>query len=1034
MIVYVVLFKQKLPQRTSKKDKMEAKLAAHDEPEEPISSTPTRESLETYDQVDAAIRSAFDTGDHRAALRCWNSFKQFNRTALVHLPQVVESMQICKKDGPFIVKEIQALAKKFPDECDMTVINDLMASLGQRQDTQLMELLAGKLPSMGFKKDSQTYEAFISTYFTTRNFNDVHRLIEEMQSKQVPLTAKITVTLIKTALRTNDFNEALHYFRELKSCFTFVSDSGSQVPQHLVAQVVELACKEHHLSEFLPELEGMPLSEETLNAMLTECFRQKDIGMARSLDDLARASKESITDATRSLLIKALTADADRVRTIVEEILVREGQECTSECAFAVLGFCLKTSDFEMADKLLKHLQPRQPSVVIAFIRFYTESKQFAKACDLFEEFEQTEKGGLKMDARLERNLLHAAMQCGRTSLANRFLEAAPADVAKNITMIRNCASEGNLKGAMTVFNSLKASGVEMNSIIYNTVLDACVQCRDLKAAQAWMEQIKQSGMADVVSFNTLIKAHLLSNNINKAHELMEEMRKLDLQPNRVTFNELINAMVSAGRTARDIWHVVSEMKEAGIKTNHVTCSILLKSLNARSSEKDVMLTMELVDNMEEPMDEVLLSSVVEACVRIGKPDLLVEKLERLQGNTAVEINGSHTFGSLIKAYGHARDLEGVWRCWKDMRNRHVTPTSITVGCMVEAVVNNGDSEGAYELVQQMQNDEHCKVTVNSVIYCSLLKGFARDKKLERAWSVYQEMKQQNLELSIVACNTLVDACARVGRMDRVPQIMDDMRSHGIEPNLITYSTTMKGHCQAGDIQTALAMMEEMQRDTKLKPDEIMYNSLLDGCAQNSLVDEGLRLLEEMQSKGVCPSNFTLSVLVKMLSRARKPIDQSFNLVSEMSQKYRFKPNVHVYTNLIQACISNRQLPRAIETLEAMVKDQVQPDSRTYTIIVRACISQNKLDQAAALLRTALGVPGALPGLTSTRWAECSKLDHSLVNETLVGLATRGSSKNLASSLLEDLKLCKQKIRVDASTRQAVSSDASVPPWRMKKN
>merc|ERR1719321_1636521 len=106
--------------------------------------------------------------------------------------------------------------------------------------------------------------------------------------------------------------------------------------------------------------------------------------------------------------------------------------------------------------------------------------------------------------------------------------------------MIRSCASEGNLKGSMEAFELLKGSGAEMNSIIYNTVLDACVQCRNLRAAEAWMEQTKEAGMADVVSFNTLIKAHLQSGHFDRARRLMDEMRKQGLQPNRVTFNELI--------------------------------------------------------------------------------------------------------------------------------------------------------------------------------------------------------------------------------------------------------------------------------------------------------------------------------------------------------------------------------------------------------------------------------------------------------------------------------------------------------------
>merc|ERR1719230_1320645 len=106
-------------------------------------------------------------------------------------------------------------------------------------------------------------------------------------------------------------------------------------------------------------------------------------------------------------------------------------------------------------------------------------------------------------------------------------------------------------------------------------------------------------------------------------------MREMGLHPNRVTYNELINAMITSQAAREDIWHVVTEMKDAGIKISQVTCSILLKALNARSSERDVLLVMELIDAMEEPMDEVLLSSVVEACVRIGKADLLEAKLQK---------------------------------------------------------------------------------------------------------------------------------------------------------------------------------------------------------------------------------------------------------------------------------------------------------------------------------------------------------------------------------------------------------------------
>merc|ERR1719214_124238 len=107
---------------------------------------------------------------------------------------------------------------------------------------------------------------------------------------------------------------------------------------------------------------------------------------------------------------------------------------------------------------------------------------------------------------------------------------------------------------------------------------------------------------------------------------------------------------------------------------------------------------------------------------------------------------------------------------------------------MVEAMVNNGDTEGAYDLVQQIQEDPQCQDVINSVIYCSLLKGFTREKKIDRVWTAYEEMKDRNIELSTIMYNTLIDACARCSRMDYLPKILESMQAHGVKANVITYS------------------------------------------------------------------------------------------------------------------------------------------------------------------------------------------------------------------------------------------------------
>merc|ERR1719395_351648 len=170
-------------------------------------------------------------------------------------------------------------------------------------------------------------------------------------------------------------------------------------------------------------------------------------------------------------------------------------------------------------------------------------------------------------------------------------------------------------------------------------------------------------------------------------------------------------------------------MKRAGVSPNSVTCSVLLKALTEHSHATDVSSTMELLEQTEEPMDEVLFSSVVEACIRTRRLDLLSEMMRRYAKQGGLLALTAPTYGSMIKAYGQARDVERLWELWNEMTQREVRPTAITLGCMVDALVKNGCVEDAWQLVKTLVKDENMCSLVNTVIYSTILKGFAMSKQ-----------------------------------------------------------------------------------------------------------------------------------------------------------------------------------------------------------------------------------------------------------------------------------------------------------------
>jgi pentatricopeptide repeat protein len=238
------------------------------------------------------------------------------------------------------------------------------------------------------------------------------------------------------------------------------------------------------------------------------------------------------------------------------------------------------------------------------------------------------------------------------------------------------------------------------------------------------------------------------------------------------------------------------------------------------------------------------------------------------------------------------------------------------------------------------------------------LKGFAVLRRIDQVFVVYKEMRSKGIPCNTITYNTMLDACAKCCAMSRASELLEDMKESCVEPDIITYSTIVKGYCLEGDVDRAFCVLEDMKGDEKLAPDEIMYNSILDGCAKQHRIEDALKVLEEMKSTGVVPSNYTLSILVKLLGHARR-LNQAFKMVEELSTQHGFRPNVQVYTCLVQACVLNRRLEKAIALHDTMIADAgCRTDEKFYAVLTRGCLQLHQPLKAVEVVRAAYQLPG----------------------------------------------------------------------------
>merc|ERR1719152_1120248 len=260
----------------------------------------------------------------------------------------------------------------------------------------------------------------------------------------------------------------------------------------------------------------------------------------------------------------------------------------------------------------------------------------------------------------------------------------------------------------------------------------------------------------------------------------------------------------------------------------------------------------------------------------------------------------------------------------------------------------------------------------------------------------------------------MIDANARSGRMDRAEALFREMDA----PDVVTYSTLVKGYCLSGDIDRGYQVLNEMVANGKHEPDEILYNSLLDGCAKQHRVDDALALVEDMHKNHVRPSNFTLSILVKLLGRSRR-LNQAFQTVEDTCKRFDLQANIHVYTCLLYACFQNRQLPRALKLHDSMITEAgVEPDAKTYAVLARGCVQNGSLDKAANVVRAAYRL--SPQGMVMPHYAP--GIEARALEEVMAALSTSPNAENLAVPLLADLKALGVHVERDVYARAVQTS------------
>ncbi|KDP29059.1 hypothetical protein JCGZ_16448 [Jatropha curcas] len=311
-------------------------------------------------------------------------------------------------------------------------------------------------------------------------------------------------------------------------------------------------------------------------------------------------------------------------------------------------------------------------------------SRRVDLAQDIYREVKQLESAGLlKLDVFTYCTIIKIFADTKLWQMALKIKEdMLSSDVTPNTftwsSLISACANVGLVEQAIKLFEEMLLVGCEPNSQCCNILLHACVEAcqydRAFRLFQTWKgSEVQDSTVGDRNgTSNSTNTGHADKDNITTVQKLASNshyltfIKKLPFTPSSTTYNILMKACGSDYRRAKTL---MDEMKRMGLSPNHISWSILI---DICGSSGNVEGAIQILKDMRmagiEP-DVVAYTTAIKVSVESKDLKLaysLFAEMKRHQIKPNLV-----TYDTLLRArtrYGSLKEVQQCLAIYQDMR------------------------------------------------------------------------------------------------------------------------------------------------------------------------------------------------------------------------------------------------------------------------------------------------------------------------------------------------------------------------------
>ncbi|MQL96391.1 hypothetical protein Taro_029064 [Colocasia esculenta] len=347
-------------------------------------------------------------------------------------------------------------------------------------------------------------------------------------------------------------------------------------------------------------------------------------------------------------------------------------------------------------------------------------------------------------------------------------------DESTMVSVLSACAQSGSIRIGTRVHHWMDECGLESNTRLANALVDMYSKCGDLETACALFDKINKR---DQVSWNVMIGGYSQMRGYKETLALFRQMQLSNVEPNEVTFLNILPACAHLGALDIGIWIHCYIDRRMGKTTKRTIADTTRASLF--TSLIDMYAKCGSVKSAEQVFNDMptkKLSSwnaLIAGLAMHGQADKALRYFERM---TKERLQPDDiTFVGVLSACSHAGLVEtGQFYFDSMVKDYNISPKVHHYGCMVDLFGRAGLLKEAELLIKKME------VKADVAIWGSLLGACCvhHDVKLaEFAADHLIRLEPENTGVYALLSNVY----AAAGKWDEVARVRTSLKDKGMK-------------------------------------------------------------------------------------------------------------------------------------------------------------------------------------------------------------------------------------------------------------